>query len=122
MEAFLCFFDEDMLRMIIKHTNKYGENYKGNDNWSPVDLDEIKGIIGLLFVMEVYRSQHESLRSMWSSGPSGRAIFPTAFKKLWLVFVLTIGIRACNGDRRTSLVYFAAFGIDLLKTVVSIMP
>ena len=79
MEAFLCFFDEDMLRMIIEHINKYGENYKGKDNWSPVDSDEIKGIIGLFFVMGVYRSQHESLRSMWSSGPSGRAIFPATF-------------------------------------------
>ena len=29
--------------------------------------------------MGVYRSQHESLRSMWSSGPSGRSIFPAAF-------------------------------------------
>ena len=29
--------------------------------------------------MGVYRLQHESLQSMWSSGPSGRAIFPAAF-------------------------------------------
>ena len=68
-----------MLRMIIEQNNKYGENYKGRDNWSPVDLDEIKGIIGLFFVMGVYRLQHESLQSMWSSDPSGRAIFPAAF-------------------------------------------
>ena len=79
METFLYFFDEDMLRMIIKHTNKIGKNYKGKDNWSPVDLDEIKGIIGIFFVIEVYRSQHESLQSMWSSGPSGRTIFSAAF-------------------------------------------
>ena len=61
MEAFLCFFDEDMLRMIIEHTNKYGENYKEKDDWLPVDLDQIKGIIEIFFVMGVYRSQHESL-------------------------------------------------------------
>ena len=79
MEAFLCFFEEDMLRMIIEPTNKYGENYKGKDNCSPDDLDEIKSIIGLFFVMGVYRSQHESLRSMWSSGFSGGSIFPAAF-------------------------------------------
>ena len=29
--------------------------------------------------MGVYRLQHESRRSMWSFGPSGRAIFPAAF-------------------------------------------
>ena len=79
VEAFLCFFDEDMLKMIIEHTNKYGENYKRKDYWSPVDLHDIKGIIGFFFVMGVYRLQHKSLRSMWSSGPSGRAIFPAAF-------------------------------------------
>ena len=28
--------------------------------------------------MEVCRLQHELLRSMWLSGPSGRAIFPAA--------------------------------------------
>ena len=28
VEAFLCFFNEDMLRMIIEHTNKYGETIK----------------------------------------------------------------------------------------------
>ena len=31
--------------------------------------------------MGVYRLQHESLRSMWSSGPSGRSIFPAAFEE-----------------------------------------
>ena len=46
VEALLCFFEEDMLRMIIEHTNKYGENYNGKDNWSPVDLDETKSILG----------------------------------------------------------------------------
>ena len=79
VESFLWFFKEDMPRMIIEHTNKYGKNYKEKDNWSPVDLDEIKGIIGLFFVMGVYKLQYESLRSMWSSGPSCRAIFPAAF-------------------------------------------
>ena len=29
--------------------------------------------------MGVYRLQHESLQSIWSSGPSSRAIFPAAF-------------------------------------------
>ena len=111
-----------MLRMIIKHTNKYEENYKGKDNWSLVDLDEIKRIIGLFFVMGVYRSQHESLRSMWSSGPSGRAMFQLPFGQIVACLRFAIVIRACNGDRRTSLLHFAAFGIDLLKNIVSIMP
>ena len=40
---------------------------------------EIRGIVGLLYLIGVYCSLHESLRLLWSSGPSGRAIFPASF-------------------------------------------
>ena len=45
----------------------------------PVDLHEIRSIVDLLYLIGVYRSQHKSLSSFWSSGPSGRAIFPASF-------------------------------------------
>ena len=46
-----------------------------------VDLCEIKGIVGVLYLTGVYRSQHESLRSLWSLGLSGKAIFSASFDR-----------------------------------------
>ena len=43
VDKFLCFLEKDMLKIVIDHTNKYGESQK--DNWAQVDMDEIKGII-----------------------------------------------------------------------------
>ncbi|CAK8690388.1 unnamed protein product [Clavelina lepadiformis] len=40
---------------------------------------KMRGIVGLLSLIGVNRSQHESLRSLWSSGPLGKAIFPASF-------------------------------------------
>ena len=71
-EAFLCSIEKDMLKMVFESTNKYGESRK--DNWTPVDMDEIKSIIGLLLVTGVYRSQYKSLQSVRSPGLSGLAI------------------------------------------------
>ena len=84
VDAFTCFIDEDMLKQVVKHTNNRAKrdlraNGKNPDEWAPVDLCEIRGIVGLLYLIGVYRSQHESLRSLWSSGPSERAIFPASF-------------------------------------------
>ena len=84
VDAFTCFIDEDMLKQVVKHTNNRARrdrraNGKNPDEWAPVDLPEIRGIVGLLYLIGVYRSQRESLRSLWSSGPSGRAIFPASF-------------------------------------------
>ena len=89
VEAFACFIDEDMLKRVVKHTNTRARRDlrakgKNPDEWMPVDLCEIKGIVDLLYLIGVYRSQHESLRSLWSSGPSGRAIFPASLAVIGL--------------------------------------
>ena len=39
----------------------------------------MKGIIGVLYLIGVYRFQPESFRSLWSPGPSGKAIFSASF-------------------------------------------
>ena len=83
VDAFTCFFDEDMLKQVVTHTNNRARRDlrakgKNPDEWAPVDLCEIRDIIGLLYLIGVYRSQHASLRSLWSSGPFGRAIFPAS--------------------------------------------
>ena len=84
VDAFTFFIDEDMLKQVVKHTNNRARQDlrakgKNPDKWAPVDLCEIRGIVGLLYLIDVYHSQHELLRSLWSSGPSRRAIFPASF-------------------------------------------
>ena len=73
-----------MLKQIVKHTNNRTRRdlrakNRSPDEWVPVDLCEIKGVVGLLYLIGVYWSQHESLRSLWSSGRSGRPIFSASF-------------------------------------------
>ena len=85
VDAFLCFFDETMLQSIVRYTNNYARSYmikkgKKADDWSPIDEIELKGIIGVLFLLGVYRSQHESLRSLWSPS-TGRSIFMASFSR-----------------------------------------
>lgn len=84
LEAFSCFIDNEILQTIIENTNKYGREYmsskKGDSNlWTPVDEIEMKAVIGVLYLLGVYRSQHESLRCLWSNGHSARPIFKAAF-------------------------------------------
>ncbi|MBN3292163.1 PGBD4 protein, partial [Polypterus senegalus] len=84
MEALLCFIDNDMLRMMIENTNKYAQYYlqsKGKDSnsWTPIDDTEMMAVIGVLYLLAVYRAKNESVRSLWSSGVSGRPVFRAAF-------------------------------------------
>ena len=84
VEAFACFIDEDMLKQVVKHTNTRARRDlrakgKNLDEWVPVDLCKMRGIVSLLYLIGVYQSKHKSLCSLWSSGPSGRPIFPSSF-------------------------------------------
>ena len=80
-KAFMLFINESMLRQIAKYTNVYAQKYleangKDSNDRTPVDLGQIKAAVGFLFLIGVYRSQNESFRLLWSSGISGRPIFP----------------------------------------------
>ena len=47
----------------------------------PFDLCEMKGNVDILYLIGVYRYQRESLHSLWSPGPSERAIFCASFDR-----------------------------------------
>ena len=73
-----------MLKQVVKHTNNRARRdmrAKGKipDEWATVYLCKIRGIFGQLYLIDVYRSQSETVRLLWSSGPSGRVIFPASF-------------------------------------------
>ena len=113
VEAFACFIDEDMLKQVVKHTNTRARRDlrakgKNLDEWVPVDLCEMKGFVGLLYFIGVYRSQRESLRSLWSSGPSGRAIFYASFGRNRFEQVIA-NLRFDSREDRNTEDKFAAF-------------
>ena len=73
-----------MLEQVVKHTNEHARRdlrrtSKNPDEWMPFDLCEMKDIVDVLYLIGVYCCQHESLHSLWSPGPSGRAIFLASF-------------------------------------------
>ena len=58
VEIFTCFFDEDMLKQVVKHTHNRARRDlrakgKNLDEWALVDLCKIKGIISLLYLTGV---------------------------------------------------------------------
>ena len=66
------------------------------------DLCAMKGIVDVLYLIGVYRRQHESLHSLWSPGPSGRAIFFAFFDRNRFEQLLTnLGFDSCE-DRDTN--------------------
>ena len=73
-----------MLKQVVKHTNErarrdFRKRSKNPDEWMPFDLCAMKDIVDVLYLIGVYRCQHESLHSLWSPGPSGKAIFFASF-------------------------------------------
>jgi hypothetical protein len=59
----------------------------------------MKAVIGVLYLLGVFRSQHESLRSLWSPGISGRPIFKAAFSRNRFEQILSF-LRFDNHDNR----------------------
>ena len=59
---------------LVEATNKHG---RISNNWQDVSVEEMKLFIGLLILSGVCRSNHESVRSLWSH-EFGRPIFRDA--------------------------------------------
>ncbi|CAF4700812.1 unnamed protein product, partial [Rotaria socialis] len=80
LDAFKLFFTNEMLELIVLHTNLYDKRYydkkirprQDSNNvrsdshfWKPVDRIELKSFIGLLIQSGVHRSNHELLNDLW---------------------------------------------------------
>ena len=75
-----------MFKLVVKYTNERArrdlrKKSKNPDKWMLFDLCEMKGNVDILYLIGVYRYQRESLYSLWSPGPSGRAIFFASFDR-----------------------------------------
>ncbi|CAF4252597.1 unnamed protein product [Rotaria magnacalcarata] len=80
LDAFKLFFTNEMLELIVLHTNLYAKRYydkkirpRHNSNnirsdshfWKPVDRIELESFIELLIQSGVHRSNHELLNDLW---------------------------------------------------------
>ena len=64
-------------------------------------LCEMEGIVDVLYLIGLYRCQHESLHSLWSPGPSGRAILFASFDhNRFEQLLANLGFDSCE-DRNT---------------------
>ena len=95
-----------MLKHVVKHTNERArrdlrKRSKNSNEWMAFDLCAMEGIVDVLYLIGVYRCQHESLHSLWSPGPSGKAIIFASFdRNRFEQLLANLGFDSCE-DRVT---------------------
>lgn len=70
--VFDLFFPDDILQLILHFTNLQGR--RSVNGWRDVSEEELRAYLGLLILAGLFRSQHESTKSLWDN-ETGRAIF-----------------------------------------------
>lgn len=94
LEAWNLLITEDMIEIIVRHTNEkidiLKQRYKQfsvrkncRKTFLPTfikntDAFEIRAFIGLLYLQGLFKSNHEDLRSLWATDGTGRDIFRCA--------------------------------------------
>jgi hypothetical protein len=82
-DAFSLFISDDILNIILTHTNKkihdYLFNFTGKvQKWKQsTSLDELHTVIGLLIYGGVFESSHEHVESLYKMDATGRLVFPS---------------------------------------------
>ncbi|CAK1583894.1 unnamed protein product [Parnassius mnemosyne] len=94
LEAWSCIFTEDMIELILQHTNEkitnYSENYTSNSVYTyHVTREEILAFIGLMFLTGIFKSAREDARGIWSTKTRGRPIFRTVMSLNRFLFILS---------------------------------
>jgi len=82
LQVFKQIFSPIMLEEIVRWTNfklQESANKKTTQRWKSIfrktDFIEISAYLGLLLYASIFKSSKESIRSLFSSGPTGRPVF-----------------------------------------------
>lgn len=79
MDIFKYFIDNEMLNLIVQHTNAYinlvAENYTRERDASPTNIAEVQALLGLLFYAGVLKANHLNAEELWKSDGTGIEIF-----------------------------------------------
>lgn len=105
LEAWELLFTEEMIEIIIIHTNnkieqlqhhfkKFKTSKNSRKKFSPTfikktDILEIRAFIGLLYMQGLFKSNHEDLRSLWATDGTGRDLFRCTMSLARFLFLLS---------------------------------
>jgi hypothetical protein len=96
MMLFHFFISDDILNIILTHTNQkihhYLFNFTGKiQKWMRrTSLDELRAVIGLLICGGVFQSSHEHIESLHKMDGTGRLVFPAVMSKNRFRFLLSV--------------------------------
>lgn len=98
IEAWSLLISDEMLQSIVEWTNQkistMAVSYTMTKKLRPsficeTNLSEIKAFLGLLYLQGIFKSNHEDLRSMWSTDGTGRDIFNCTMTLARFYFLLS---------------------------------
>jgi len=76
IEAWETSFTEEMLRLIVEYTNLEIQQIRGNysreQNANPTNINELKALIGLLFLARLLRSYHVNTANLRATDGTGQ--------------------------------------------------
>lgn len=92
LETFSLYFPDSLLDKIVNYTNMYIESIK--DNYTrdrdalPTTIEELKSLIGLLFLAGALKSSHQNISDLWSSDGTGVDLFRCTMNQRRFSFLL----------------------------------
>ncbi|KAK9727597.1 Transposase IS4 [Popillia japonica] len=104
LECFLIFIDEQMLDGMVKWTNQQIEEktheWDMSPYYQPTNSVELKAVLGLLYLVRVFRNKHRLLKDFWKTDGAGLKIFRVTMAPRRFEFLLTC-LRFANKENRT---------------------
>lgn len=90
MCALFHFLNDEVFELLVMYTNEYinaiKSKYKRPQDAKETDRDEMKALIGHLFLSGVYKSAHLNVRDLW--GPDGPPVFGVTMSCERFLFLL----------------------------------
>ena len=96
-EAFNLFVTDDILMIVVRETNRYAAQHCSDISngqnppaepliWNPIDIVELKAVIGLLLIAGADKSSHVSTRDLWSK--AGKPVYKSVMNVVRLKSIL----------------------------------
>ncbi|CAK1600420.1 unnamed protein product [Parnassius mnemosyne] len=94
LECFNLFVGESMLLDILIHTNvrirrtRLGLNTSNDYAYAEVGMDELKAVIGLIYLAGLYKSARQNLQDLWCNDGTGIPIFAMTMSLRRFIFIV----------------------------------
>lgn len=94
LECFNLFVGESMLLEILIHTNvriqrtRLGLNTSNDYAYAEVGMDELKAVIGLIYLAGLYKSARQNVQDLWCNDGTGIPIFAMTMSLRRFIFIV----------------------------------